>query len=114
MTISPHMARALPAFSVTFAVVYLLATELNWALLTYHPITGRWGLGVQAAAAPRQPAMYWYGWLLTASIAALCAGGLAAALPQVAASRLWAKLVWAVPMVCMVAVLYMLRGYFLR
>ena len=111
---NPHLIRALPVFSVTFAVVYLLAVELNWAVVTYHPATGAWGLGVEAAKAPRQPAMYWYGWLLTAGFAATAAGALAAALPREIAGRVWPGLVWAIPVLCMLLVLFLLRGYFLR
>ena len=114
-----NLMRALPVFSVVFAVVYLLAVELNWAVVTYHPATGTWGLGVEAAKAPRQPAMYWYGWLLTSAFAAAAAGAVAAVMPREWADRLqlgrlWPGLVWAIPVICMLMVLFLLRGYFLR
>ena len=116
---SDRTTLGIPVFSVAFAVAYLLATELNWALVTYHPIAGTWALGVEAARAPRQPAMYWYGWLLTAFFAGAVSAAIAVALPRDRASRLvpgwvWPRLVWGVPMVCMVLFLVMLRGYFLR
>jgi hypothetical protein len=36
------------AFSVVFAVVYVIAVENNYALFTYHPAVGEFGGGVQA------------------------------------------------------------------
>ena len=108
----------MPVFSAAFATAYVLAVENNWALLTYHPATGAWGLGVEAAIGPRQPAMYWYGWLLSAFLAATIAGGIATLVPRAITARLrpsaWSTLIWAIPMACMLVVLYVLRGYFLR
>jgi len=67
------IGRALPVFSIAFAVIYIASVYFNLALLTYHPQLVQWGLLVEA---PRQgPAMYWYGWLLTS---ALGAGAIAA------------------------------------
>lgn len=109
-----NLARALPVFSVAFAVAYVLATEMNWALFTYHPATGTWGLGVEAPKAPRQPAMYWYGWLATAALVAGGAAAIAHVAPRDLAAKSWPGLVWAIPAACMVFVLYMLRGYVLR
>jgi hypothetical protein len=99
-------------FSVVFAIVYVIAVEKNFALITYHPALGEFSWGAQQ---PKDgPAMYWYGWLATSSIAAFVAGFVAAWLPQGLVKRLWSGLAWVVPAVVMVAFCYLLRNYFLR
>jgi hypothetical protein len=108
--------RALSAFAtvfaVVFAVVYGLAVEKNYALFTYHPALGEFGLGVEA---PKDgPAMYWYGWLATSAIAASVAGGLAALLPESVTRRLWPGATWTVAIAVMAAFAWLLRNFFLR
>ena len=109
-------ARSLPAFAITFAVVYpiayVIAVEKNLALFTYHPALEEFGFLVQP---PRDgPAMYWYGWMATSGIVALLAGLIARAVPEGVTRRLWSGWSWAVPVVVMIVFGYFLRGYFLR
>jgi len=101
------------AFAVTFAVVYSIAVWKNYALFTYHPATNEFGLGVEK---PREGglAMYWYGWMATAGIAASVASLAACYLPQRLTSRLWPGLSWAVPLAALVFFAWLLKGYFLR
>ena len=100
------------AFSVVFAVTYVIATENNYALITYHPATDEWGVGIEK---PRDgPAMYWYGWLATSGIIAGLAGLIAGWLPESVARRLWPGLSWVVPLGVMLAFCYLLRQFFLR
>lgn len=56
-------------FGVAFAVIYTVATEINLPLVTYHPVIG----AVDFLWKPPRtgPAMYWYGWMLTALLGAL-------------------------------------------
>ena len=99
-------------FSVVFAVAYVIVVEANYALFTYHPAVGEFGLWVQA---PKDgPAMYWYGWLATSGIIAFIAGAVAALLPENVARKLWPGWAWVVPVVVMVAFCYLLRDFFLR
>jgi hypothetical protein len=99
-------------FAAVFAVVYVIAAENNYALITYHPAIGEWGAGVEK---PREgPAMYWYGWLSTSTIIATLAGFVAAWLPEGIGRRLWPGLSWAVPVGTMFAFCYLLREFFLR
>jgi hypothetical protein len=55
-------------FSIAYAVIYTIATEVNLPLVTYHPVIGE----IDALWKPARsgPAMYWYGWMLTALLGA--------------------------------------------
>jgi hypothetical protein len=114
MTIS----RAFPVFAIAFAViyivqVYLTAFQVNLALITYHPQIGRWAILAEAPRQGQGPAMYWYGWLLTAALGAAALAALALALPR-RLDRVWSVLVWVTPLVMIGFITYVLRGYFLR
>ena len=98
-------------FAVVYAVVYVVAIEQNYALITYHPVLNQFGLLVEEPKA--EVAMYWYGWMATAGIAALAAGVIAALVPKSVAQRLWSGWSWVVPVVMMVVVSYIHRGYFI-
>jgi hypothetical protein len=106
------IGRALPVFSIAFAVIYIASVYFNLALLTYHPQLVQWGLLVEA---PRQgPAMYWYGWLLTSALGAGAIAALSLALPARPFDRVWSILVWVAPLALIAVIAYVLRGYFLR
>jgi len=68
------------AFGVTYCTLYVVCTEVNLPLFTYHPATGDIGLLYQPPG--RGPAMYWYGWMLTALIGALALALIATVLPE--------------------------------
>ena len=99
-------------FSAVFAVAYLIAVEQNYALFTYHPAVGEWGWGVQPAK--DGPAMYWYGWLATAGIAASLLAMISSLVPQRAAQRIAPGWAWVVPLGVMIAFVWLLRDFFLR
>ena len=106
------VARALPVFSIAFAVIYVASVQYNLAVITYHPQLAQWGLLVEA---PRQgPAMYWYGWLITSAVGAAVIAALSLALPARGVERASAVLVWLVPIVMIGVIAYIIRGYFLR
>jgi len=106
------IGRAFPVFGIAFAVIYIASVYFNWALLTYHPQLVQWGPLVQA---PKQgPAMYWYGWLLTATLGASAIAAVSLALPAKPFDRIWSILVWVVPLVMIAVIGYILRVYFLR
>jgi hypothetical protein len=99
-------------FTVVFAVAYMIAVWKNYALFTYHPVLGMVVWGVEK---PRDgPAMYWYGWLATAGIAALGACFIAWLVPERFARRVWSGWSWAAPIGVLVFFAWLLRGYFLR
>jgi hypothetical protein len=73
----------LPTFALMFGVIcaalYVVCTEVNLPLVTYHPVIGEIDLLWQPPR--RGPAMYWYGWMLTAAIVAVPLALLATAVP---------------------------------
>jgi hypothetical protein len=75
-----NLDRAFPVFSVAFAVLYVLATYFNLALVTYHPALKE----LQFLAQPPKagPTMYWYGWIMTTAIGASVAGVVATLVPD--------------------------------
>ncbi|MBV8165795.1 MAG: hypothetical protein JO021_03305 [Alphaproteobacteria bacterium] len=102
-------ARVIPIFAASFAVLYVLAVEGNWALVTYHPRLNEWEFLTQPARSG--PAMYWYGWLGTCFL-----GAAAASLAALPLTRRWAPPVWigwAIPLAVMVVFVYLLRSFFL-
>ena len=99
-------------FAAVYAVIYLIAVEKNYALFTYHPALAEFGWGVQAAK--DGPAMYWYGWMATAGIAALVVAMIASLVPKRAAELLAPSWAWAVPLAVLVAFAWLLRGFFFR
>jgi len=106
------MTRALPVFSIAFAAIYIASVEYNLALFTYHPELAQWGPLVQA---PKQgPAMYWYGWLATATLGAVAVAAASLLLPEKPFDRAWSVLVWLVPIIMIGVISYILRGYFFR
>jgi hypothetical protein len=99
-------------FTVVYAVAYVIAVWQNYALFTYHPLPGTIAMGVEK---PHDgPAMYWYGWMATAAIAALGACVIAWLVPEHLARRVWSGWSWAVPTGVLLCFAYLLRGYFLR
>jgi hypothetical protein len=98
-------------FAVVYAVVYVVAVEQNYALITYHPVLNEFGL---LAEPPRaELAMYWYGWMATAGIAALVSGVIAGFVPDSVTQRLWSGWSWVIPVATMLVVSYIQRGYFI-
>jgi hypothetical protein len=67
-------------FTLSCAVIYAVATELNLPVVTYHPAIGE----VDFLWTPerRGPAMYWYGWMLTAFFGAAMLASIATVTPE--------------------------------
>jgi hypothetical protein len=51
--------------------------------------------------------MYWYGWVAAAALGALLFGLVAAALPDGWALRLWIAWIWVVPLLAMIACVFL-------
>jgi hypothetical protein len=67
-------------FGVACAVMYVICTEVNLPLLTYHPAIGE--VGILWQPPKNGPAMYWYGWMLTSAFGALAIAFIAIAIPK--------------------------------
>jgi hypothetical protein len=80
MMASSKLAVFTIVFSVAYAVIYVICTEMNLPLLTYHPVIGE----VDFLWKPerRGPAMYWYGWMLSSLIGAAALAWIASVLPE--------------------------------
>ena len=102
--------RFIPIFAAAFAVIYVVAVEANWALVTYHPRLDEWDLLTQPARAG--PAMHWYGWLATSFLGAAAVSLLALPVTRRWPPPLWIG--WAVPLAVMLVFVYLLRSFFLR
>jgi hypothetical protein len=109
------VTRIFPFFSTAFAVIYLAAMYNNLALVSYFPRTRQWFF-LTVTDLPRSagPGMYWYGWLATSFLGAAALAALALALPAPWLARLSRPASWAVPIVVILAIIYILRGWFLR
>jgi hypothetical protein len=86
-------------FTVAYAVIYVICTEVNLPLLTYHPVIGE--IDMFWSPERRGPAMYWYGWMLTSLIVTLVVARVATAVPEKWLQR-------AMTFGCLVAVAYLI------
>jgi hypothetical protein len=102
--------RVFPVFAAAFAVIYVICVEANWALVTYHPRIGEWEWLTKPAKSG--PAMYWFGWIGTAVLAASAVSLVALPLTQRWQPPVWIG--WAVPLAIMAVFVYLLRSFFLR
>ena len=99
-------------FAVVFAIVYAPALTYNWTAVTYHPVQGIWQLGLAPPLGGGSPAMYWYGFVILATVVAAIVTAIAAFLPQGLIDRLpWRSLVWIVPILAVIWIAYQLMPY---
>ena len=119
MTSSPLFCRFASAYGTSFAVFYVVALKFDLALFTVYPSLGVVLLGTHHStdvADPAvgfvAPAMYWYGWVATAALAALVAGPIAVALPTRLTNGIWPVIVWVAPVAAMIACVYLTLPWF--
>jgi hypothetical protein len=106
------------AFGAAFAFFYAIARARGLALFTVYPAQGIVLLGAHRSrdiADPvldfLAPEMYWYGWTASAALGALAVGVLAALLPG-RLNRFWAWCVCLVPLMGMIACVYLTIPWF--
>lgn len=104
--------RVFAIFAAAFAVIYVVAEQFNWPLMTYHPRTGDWGWLKQAPRADNSPAMYWFGWISTAFLGATAVS--LAALPFTRSRQPPVWIGWIVPLIVMIVFVYLFRNFFIR
>ena len=107
------------AFAIAFAVLYVIALAADLALFTVYPSFGVVLAGthrskdlVDPAMGFLAPAMYWYGWTATAAVGALVLGFLATLLPDRSTQRFGTPLVCVVPILAMLACVYLTLPWF--
>jgi len=105
----------LRTFAFTFAiagcVMYVLCMMFNLPLVTYHPAVNKLDLGWVAARSGEGPAMYWYGWTLTALVVAAIAGFIATLLPETLTKKIPLFLVWLLPLLTIPYMVYDLKQW---
>ena len=99
-------------FAVVAPVVYVIAVDRNYALITYHPMTYTFGFGPQQPG--DGPAMYWFGWMATAALSGAAAGAIASLLPAALTRFVRPAMAWVVPAGVIAAFAYLLHDFFLR
>ncbi len=100
-----------PADGYTLLIV-LAANAINWTLATYHPIQGIWQLGRAPPLGGGSPAMYWYGFVITAALGALAVTAITALVPDKLMDRMpWRSLTWLAPLCAIVYIGYVLLPY---
>jgi len=109
------IARAIPVFSAAFLVAYAVAMHFNLAPFTYYPQVGAFASGVAKPSPQLGPAMYWYGWLSVALVAAAAVAALVELLvPQPLTRRAAPLLSWTIPLLVIAFFLWDLRSWFIR
>jgi hypothetical protein len=104
--------RLAAVFAIAFAIIYAPTMNFNWTAVTYHPVQGIWQFGKAAPLGGGSPAMYWYGFVITAALGALVVTGLAALIPDKLMERIpWAGVTWVVTLCSIAYIAYILLPY---
>jgi hypothetical protein len=99
-------------FGIAFAIIYAPTMDYNWTAATYHPIQGIWQLGFAKPLGGGSPAMYWYGFVITAALGAAAVTAIASFIPDNLMGRLpWRILTWLVPICSIAYIAYVLLPY---
>jgi hypothetical protein len=119
MTSSAPFRRFAFAFGTTFGVFYVAALAKDFALFTVFPSLGIVLAGTHHSrdvADPAMgflaPAMYWYGWTATAALGAMMVGLAAASVSGRSARYAWPGWVWVIPVLSMIACVYLTLPWF--
>jgi hypothetical protein len=99
-------------FGIAFAIIYAPTMAFNWTFATYHPIQGIWQLGRAPPLGGGSPAMYWYGFVITAALGAAIVTAIAALIPDSVLARIpWSNLMWVIPILASIYMAYELLPY---
>ena len=99
-------------FSIVSSISYLICDLYKLPLFTYYPAVDEFALGFAKMTETQGPAMYWYGWIGTAFIAASILTLAAASLFQRKTPPHWIG--WSIPLLTIAAFGYSLRGFFIH
>jgi hypothetical protein len=107
--------RLAAVFAVAFAIIYAPTMDYNLTAATYHPIQGIWQLGFARSLGGGSPAMYWYGFVITAALGAAIATAITSLIPDHLMERLpWRSLSWIVPICSVIYIAYVLMPYAIK
>jgi hypothetical protein len=99
-------------FAIAFAVIYAPTMDYNWTMATHHPIQGIWQFGRAPPLGGGSPAMYWYGFVITAALGAGVVTALAALIPDKLLDRVPLRsLTWIVTICSIIYIGYVLLPY---
>ena len=119
MTSSAAFRRFAFAFGTTFAVLYVVALAKDLALFTVFPSLGIVLAGTHHSRDVADPAMgflapalYWYGWAAAAALGALIVDFVAASLARHLPRYVWPGWVWVIPVLSMIACVYLTLPWF--
>ena len=104
-------ATGVAVFAAAFGVFYGLCDVWRWPLFSYYPATGRLVWGYALETADDGPAMYWYGWIVSAMLAALGTAMAAMSLPLRWRRLISLHIAWLVPLIMVPVMAYTLRVY---
>jgi hypothetical protein len=104
--------RFLPIFSIAFPVLYEPTMYFNWPVLTYVPQVRAFHAFRYMPPAAQGPGMFYYGWLLTAGIAAGLIALVLSLAPARMTARVPANLTWVAPLVVLVMLIDILSVWF--
>lgn len=97
-------SRAFPAFAAGFALYYAPAycfnsvkSKFSWPLFTYFPSENMLRWGTLPGNDTIGPPMYWYGWIVSATLVGLAFAVIALLLPARATAKAWPILAWLIP-----------------
>lgn len=108
------MSRLLPAFSVGASIVYLVALYFHprFTMFTFIPRLGTWAAGVPALPPNQAPGMYWYAWLTAGLIGGLAVAAVAAIAPESMRTKAPSAVVWTVPIIMTLILIYIEKSWF--
>ncbi len=101
-------------YGIAFAVIYLVAEQMNWPLFTYHPATNRVDFWWAAGRSGEGPAMYWYGWTALALLGAFLLGLLGILIPERVLRRIPLALLWLIPTLAFLPLIYSLMPFWTK
>ena len=101
-------------FGISFSVIYLVCELLSLPLFTYHPATNRFDLGWAPGRSGEGPAMYWYGWVAACLIGAPILGWLATLLPESVTKKIPLALLWLLPILAFIPLVYSLMPFWTK
>ncbi len=106
--------QVLPIFSILYPIVYEPTMYFNWPVFTYVPQLGVFHAFRYMPPSAEGPGMFYYGWMLTAGIAAGVITLVLACLPQRVTTRIPVNLAWVAPIVAALMILDILSPWFTR